>query len=80
MRIARDCLNLGSYNYLGFADDWNATCQKPVLEALDNLPVSCSASRYEAGTTIIHKKLERLVVRSPPIHCRFEFSRVTNDF
>lgn len=65
MRIARDCLNLGSYNYLGFADDWNATCQKPVLEALDYLPVSCSASRYEVGTTIIHKKLESLVVRSP---------------
>jgi hypothetical protein len=64
LRIARDCLNLGSYNYLGFADDWNATCQKPVLEALNNLPVSCSASRYEAGTTIIHKKLESLVVRS----------------
>lgn len=20
------CLNLGSYNYLGFADDWNSTC------------------------------------------------------
>lgn len=23
----RDCLNLGSYNYLGFADDWHDTCK-----------------------------------------------------
>lgn len=64
MRITRDCLNLGSYNYLGFADDWNTTCQKPVLEALDGLPVSCSSSRYEAGTTVVHRKLESLVVRT----------------
>mmetsp|Transcript_3800 Transcript_3800/g.5654 ORF Transcript_3800/g.5654 Transcript_3800/m.5654 type:complete len:624 (+) Transcript_3800:130-2001(+) len=61
MRIARDCLNLGSYNYLGFADDWNATCQNPVLDALHRLPVSCSSSRHEAGTTILHKHLESLV-------------------
>eukprot|EP00956_Cyclotella_meneghiniana_P038964 scaffold163403_cov22-Cyclotella_meneghiniana.AAC.1 len=26
-RAVRTCLNLGSYNYLGFADDWDITCK-----------------------------------------------------
>ena len=25
-RFVPKCLNLGSYNYLGFADDWDVTC------------------------------------------------------
>jgi len=29
------CLNLGSYNYLGFADDWMSTCGEHVLDALE---------------------------------------------
>jgi serine palmitoyltransferase len=31
----KTCLNLGSYNYLGFADDWQETCKKNVLESLE---------------------------------------------
>ena len=60
-RVARECLNLGSYNYLGFADDWNAICREPVLQALHSLPVSSSSSRNEAGTTVLHKRLEKHV-------------------
>ncbi|KAG7374506.1 AMP-dependent synthetase and ligase [Nitzschia inconspicua] len=62
-RVARSCLNLGSYNYLGFADDWNITCKKDVLGSLQDLPVSNSSSRNEFGTTKLHRDVEEIVAR-----------------
>jgi len=62
-RVTRRCLNLGSYNYLGFADDWNVTCKEEVMGSLSKLPVSCSSSRSEAGTTALHKEVEGIVAR-----------------
>jgi serine palmitoyltransferase len=62
-RVARRCLNLGSYNYLGFADDWNVTCEKEVLQSLQDLPVSTSSPRAEFGTTVLHRDVEKLVAR-----------------
>eukprot|EP00565_Helicotheca_tamesis_P006583 CAMPEP_0185736318 /NCGR_PEP_ID=MMETSP1171-20130828/27513_1 /TAXON_ID=374046 /ORGANISM="Helicotheca tamensis, Strain CCMP826" /LENGTH=631 /DNA_ID=CAMNT_0028406881 /DNA_START=197 /DNA_END=2092 /DNA_ORIENTATION=- len=62
-RVTRRCLNLGSYNYLGFADDWNVTCKDEVMASLSKLPVSCSSSRLEAGTTELHTKVENIVAR-----------------
>lgn len=62
-RVARSCLNLGSYNYLGFADDWKLTCQKDVLGSLQDLPVSNSSCRSEFGTTKLHREVEDIVAR-----------------
>ncbi|CBN76133.1 Serine palmitoyltransferase [Ectocarpus siliculosus] len=56
-------LNLGSYNYLGFADDWGATCRSGVMPVLDTLPVACSINRKDFGTTSSHVELEQLVAR-----------------
>lgn len=53
-------LNLGSYNYLGFADDWGATCKKGVMPVLDDLPVGCSINRRDFGKSAgeeIHSRL-----------------------
>jgi len=55
------CLNLGSYNYLGFADDWLATCGPPVLSSLEEWPVTCSSPQSELGTTMKHVELERQI-------------------
>lgn len=55
------CLNLGSYNYLGFADDWMSTCSKSVFGALENHPVSYVSSSSDYGVTTIHKKLEETI-------------------
>jgi hypothetical protein len=33
-RVVRKYLNLGSYNYLGFADDWDMTCPKDVVGSI----------------------------------------------
>ena len=60
-RVVRKCLNLGSYNYLGFADDWDITCRDDVMSTLDGLPSSIGSSRMEFGTTRLHRKVERIV-------------------
>jgi len=62
-RVARACLNLGSYNYLGFADDWKLTCRDDVLDSLNDLPISNSSCRNEFGTTILHREVEEVVAR-----------------
>ena len=56
-----NCLNLGSYNYLGFADDWKQTCKEDVLESLNHWPISMGSSRLDLGNTTIHEKLEETV-------------------
>ena len=60
-RVIRKCLNLGSYNYLGFADDWDITCREGVTQSLINLPSSVGSSRLEFGTTSLHRSVERIV-------------------
>lgn len=56
------CLNLGSYNYLGFAskDDY---CTPRVQSSLDQFGVSTCSSRSDAGTTAIHAELELAVAK-----------------
>jgi serine palmitoyltransferase len=53
-------LNLGSYNYLGFADDWINTCSKDVIGSLDDFNVNCSSAPMDLGTTTLHKHLEKV--------------------
>jgi len=62
-RITRKCINLGSYNYFGFGDDWNSTCASEVLPAIANLPISSTSSSVEAGYTICHQELECLIAK-----------------
>jgi serine palmitoyltransferase len=61
-KISR-CLNLGSYNYLGFADDWRESCRKDVLGALDEWPISMCSSRMDFGSCRVHDELEKTVAR-----------------
>lgn len=55
------CLNLGSYNYLGFADEWDKMCGNPVREGLSEFGVSTCSSAVNAGTTLLHQELEKVV-------------------
>lgn len=59
--VARRCVNLGSYNYLGFGDDWQITCAESVTQSLTQLPISASSSCLEYGTTNIHRQVEETV-------------------
>jgi len=57
------CINLGSYNYLGFADDWKNTCRIPVAAELANGPIAsygCSRSDI-GGSFAVHEELEQAI-------------------
>lgn len=56
----RRCLNLGSYNYLGFAaaDEY---CTPRVLDTLAEWGMSTCSARTEGGTTPQHAEIEQLV-------------------
>lgn len=55
------CLNLGSYNYLGFADDWKENCREDVVGSLDKWPISMSSPRANMGNAAIYEELEKRV-------------------
>jgi serine palmitoyltransferase len=52
---------LGSYNYLGFADDWKITCRKQVMEATAKWSLSLCSSRMDHGTIQLNGELEKTV-------------------
>ncbi|KAL2935579.1 Long chain base biosynthesis protein 2a [Bienertia sinuspersici] len=76
--VAR-CLNLGSYNYLGFAaaDEY---CTPRVIESLKQYSASTCSPRVEAGTTVLHSELEDCVAKfvGKPASLVFGMGYVTN--
>lgn len=59
---SRHCLNLGSYNYLGFGDP-NSPTRDDVNAAVEKFGASTGSSRSAAGTTSLHKALEEMVAK-----------------
>ena len=57
----RECLNLSSYNYLGFGQPGHKLCEKNVLEALNTYGTSTTASPLYGGNTKLHHELEQTV-------------------
>ena len=55
------CLNLGSYNYLGFGDNWVDSCSEDVLETLQAEPIASTSSRMDFGTNATIVELERAI-------------------
>eukprot|EP00005_Dracoamoeba_jomungandri_P004445 CAMPEP_0174251000 /NCGR_PEP_ID=MMETSP0439-20130205/977_1 /TAXON_ID=0 /ORGANISM="Stereomyxa ramosa, Strain Chinc5" /LENGTH=419 /DNA_ID=CAMNT_0015331209 /DNA_START=387 /DNA_END=1646 /DNA_ORIENTATION=+ len=53
-------LNLGSYNYLGFAEN-TGKCIDDVCEAVEKYGVGPGSARMEIGTTDVHLELERKI-------------------
>eukprot|EP00730_Choanoeca_flexa_P007293 TRINITY_DN12308_c2_g5_i12.p2 TRINITY_DN12308_c2_g5~~TRINITY_DN12308_c2_g5_i12.p2 ORF type:complete len:502 (+),score=122.79 TRINITY_DN12308_c2_g5_i12:2646-4151(+) len=53
-------LNLGSYNYLGFAEN-NGPCSDAAVASIKKYGVSSCSSRAELGTIDLHHQLEQLV-------------------
>lgn len=58
----RHCLNLGSYNYLGFADGLDYTTDH-VLQSIERFGVGVCGARAEYGTTSVHRQLEEKIAR-----------------
>jgi len=74
------CINLGSYNYLGFADDWHTSCKDEVLSSLEDLPSAVCAGRLDSGNTELHEELERKVAEflNKPAAICFNMGYMTN--
>ena len=55
-------LNLGSYNYLGFAEN-NGPCSKEAIKSIGDYGVSTCSTRQEMGTQKIQVELEQLLAK-----------------
>lgn len=77
-KISR-CLNLGSYNYLGFAAS-DEYCTPRVIESMKKYSPSTCSSRVDAGTTSLHEELEKYVANfvGKPAAIVFGMGYVTN--
>ncbi|XP_068199199.1 serine palmitoyltransferase 2b [Antennarius striatus] len=61
-KIVKDVINMGSYNYLGFAEN-TGTCANATIEATQKYGVGVGSSRCEKGNLDIHEELEQLFAR-----------------
>ena len=77
----RKCLNLGSYNYLGFGST-DEYCTERVIQSVKKYTSSMGSSRAEAGTTDLHEELETLVARfvGKPAAITYGMGFATNSF
>ncbi|KAF8408469.1 hypothetical protein HHK36_007623 [Tetracentron sinense] len=73
------CLNLGSYNYLGFAAS-DEYCTPRVIDSLKKFSPSTCSSRVDGGTTMLHTELEECVANfvGKPASIVFGMGYVTN--
>lgn len=53
-------LNMGSYNYLGYAEN-DGACSKAAMQSISDINVATCASRQEIGTHKCHQQLEKLM-------------------
>ena len=56
------CLNLASYNYLGFGDG-HPKCNAALVDSTKTYSVNMASSRLEMGTTPLHLEIESLVAK-----------------
>ncbi|CAG7833566.1 unnamed protein product [Allacma fusca] len=56
------CINLGSYNYLGFAEN-HGPCAEDSIRTIRTQGVCVGSTRGELGNAIYHDQLDRLVAR-----------------
>ncbi|XP_056332775.1 serine palmitoyltransferase 2 [Danio aesculapii] len=59
-RVVKDVINLGSYNYLGFAEN-TGSCATAAGEVTVKFGVGVASTRQEMGNLDRHEKLEKLV-------------------
>ena len=57
------CINLGSYNYLGFAEGAGGSTHAAVERACRRYGLALCAPRAELGDTPLHRELEETTAR-----------------
>uniref|UniRef100_A0A3Q2NXU4 serine C-palmitoyltransferase n=1 Tax=Fundulus heteroclitus TaxID=8078 RepID=A0A3Q2NXU4_FUNHE len=61
-KVVKDVINMGSYNYLGFAEN-TGTCADAAIETTQKYGVGVGSTRSEMGNLDIHEEMEELVAR-----------------
>uniref|UniRef100_A0A4W5RSA4 serine C-palmitoyltransferase n=1 Tax=Hucho hucho TaxID=62062 RepID=A0A4W5RSA4_9TELE len=61
-KVVKDVINMGSYNYLGFAEN-TGRCADAATESTHEYGVGVGSTRYEMGNLDLHEDLEQLVAR-----------------
>ncbi|KAB5562619.1 hypothetical protein PHYPO_G00020010 [Pangasianodon hypophthalmus] len=61
-RVVKDVINMGSYNYLGFAKN-TGSCADAAADATLKYGVGVSSTRQEMGNLDMHEEMEKLVAR-----------------
>ncbi|XP_027015499.2 serine palmitoyltransferase 2 [Tachysurus fulvidraco] len=61
-RVVKDVINMGSYNYLGFAEK-TGSCADAAAEVTLKHGVGVSSTRQEMGNLDRHEELEKLIAR-----------------
>jgi serine palmitoyltransferase len=59
---SQNCLNLGSYNYLGFSEN-STICIEEDVKTVYNFSSSLCSSRQGFGTSTLHTELEKTVAK-----------------
>lgn len=57
---SKECLNLSSYNYLGFAQS-HGVCTDAALKSVDDYGTSVCSPRSHSGTSDLHMECERVI-------------------
>uniref|UniRef100_A0A6Q2YMK2 serine C-palmitoyltransferase n=1 Tax=Esox lucius TaxID=8010 RepID=A0A6Q2YMK2_ESOLU len=60
--VVREVINMGSYNYLGFAEN-TGSCAEAATASNSVYGVGVASTRYEMGNLDIHEEMEQLVAR-----------------
>ena len=61
-KVVKDVVNLGSYNYLGFAEN-SGSCAEAAIEAVKTYGAGVCSSRHEVGNLDLHEKLEKTMAQ-----------------
>ncbi|XP_035263156.1 serine palmitoyltransferase 2 [Anguilla anguilla] len=61
-KVLKDVINLGSYNYLGFAEN-TGVCAEAAAEVTKKYGVGVSSTRQEIGNLDKHEELEKLIAK-----------------
>ncbi|XP_043912170.1 serine palmitoyltransferase 3 [Protopterus annectens] len=61
-KVIKNVINMGSYNYLGFAENDEKNLST-VADAIERHGLGLCSSRHEIGNTEVHEELENLIAR-----------------
>lgn len=76
-RVVKDVINMGSYNYLGFAEN-TGVCADAAVETTQKYGAGVGSTRCEIGKQLAAKRHQRRVVFSNIVAAFYYFTMTTS--